>query len=141
MKKCPEDWSHRNAIDPDALKRLEGLLQATGALIVVSSVWRKRLDIPKIQTLLRRKGLGRDLSLRIIGATCDLQENRCRGKEIDTWLRLTGCTDFIILDDSLVELHTDRLVRVNGEVGLQDIDIAEALSLFRNPPTDHEARP
>lgn len=119
-------------LDPHALKRLERIMVETGCAVVLTSVWRKRETLSTTQLNFRKKGLPLELTQRFIGSTSVLHENRCRGREIDLWLKaLGGDPTFVILDDSSdMDPHMHRLVYVNGQVGLQDKDVEKVLELF-----------
>ncbi len=131
-------WAQRS-IDPDAVERLNVLVDATDARIVVSSTWRLMYALPRLELILRERGYhGRPL----LGATPDkhfmprvvdgrdrLQLHR--GDEIRAWLDVFGPADFVILDDdSDMEPHLDRLVQTDAEHGLTDADLARAMELL-----------
>ncbi|RYE85652.1 MAG: hypothetical protein EOO75_16720, partial [Myxococcales bacterium] len=44
-------------LDPEAVRRLERIRQATGCRVVVSSSWRHALPLAEIERLLRQHGL------------------------------------------------------------------------------------
>lgn len=124
-----------NQIDRDAIARLNRLVAATGAKIMISSSWRKLFDPPKLHRILSEHGLVAE----IVGETPDAfdeavrldmkteygedGERLCRGHEIDCWLRYTGtCVDrFMILDDGGdMAMHQNRLVQTDADEGLLD---------------------
>jgi hypothetical protein len=76
-------------LDPAAVGVLNGVLERTGARIVVSSTWRNPRSVTATRELLG--GLGRvQPANRIIGCTPDLQDadhlHLQRGHEIQAWL-------------------------------------------------------
>lgn len=46
----------RYTIDPVAVELLNGLIEETGAKVVVSSSWRKLFDVPELQAILVEQG-------------------------------------------------------------------------------------
>lgn len=131
-KDHPEGRDNK-AIDPGALARLEVLLQATDASVVVSSTWRMEWSLFKLQTHLFRKGMHEKHILRFIGATPKLAAKR--GREIDTWLKYAPPVEaFIILDDSSdMTPYMRRLIRVDNEYGLLDSHVQKAVAMLKDP--------
>lgn len=122
-------------LDPDALKRLGRLLEASGAYVVVSSVWRKNWTLLQLQNMLESRGLERQYALRLRGCTPEHQQIRDgktgRGWEIDTWLEVTPNANFVIIDDdSDMDPHMDRLVQTEPEWGLTDERVDQALRIL-----------
>ena len=121
-------------VDPDAIARLNRLVAATGAKIVVSSTWRKLFDPPELRRILEEHGLvaeiigetpdgHHDEELRASLRDNDLSPERMqRGFEIDYWLRQHPEVDrFVILDDgSDMAMHKNRLVQTDSDDGLCD---------------------
>jgi hypothetical protein len=123
-------------IDPEAVARLNRLVAATGAKIVVSSSWRKLIDPPELRRVLKSHGL----IAEIVGETPDgwddpelvaaygHPDRLFRGHEIDFWLKRHPEVDrFVILDDcSDMVMHKNRLVQTDVEEGLLDdhVDLA-----------------
>lgn len=126
-------------VDRAAVGRLNRLIAATGAKIVVSSSWRKLLDPEELRRVLVEHGLVGD----IVGETPDAQDEDdeaaildvhavldriTRGHEIDFWLRQHPEVDrFVILDDSAdMAMHKNRHVQTDAEEGLLDehVDLA-----------------
>lgn len=117
-------------LDPENVERLDRLIQLTGAVVVVSSTWRKTRPLGTITTLLEKAGLSSESASRFIGTTPELP-SAYRGAEIQEWLGNIPSENFVILDDdSDMKPYMNRLVKVDGEWGLQDHDVEEALSLF-----------
>ena len=123
-------------IDRDAVARLNRLVAATGAKIVVSSTWRKIFDPPELHRIFSEHGLVAE----IVGETPEghkepglpetygYPERMERGYEIDYWLRQHPEVErFVILDDgSDMAMHGKRLVQTDCEDGLCDehVDLA-----------------
>lgn len=121
------------SLNPAAVARLQRIVDATGAKIVLSSSWRYMYKPEKFMYLLRAHKFVGDL----IGAT-PLTENvpgrKCRGDEVAMWLKENSFLDikkFVILDDdeSFGDLE-HRLVRTKFEHGLTDSDAEAAIALF-----------
>jgi hypothetical protein len=134
-----------NQIDPDAVARLNRLVAATAAKIVVSSSWRKLFDPPELHRILS----GHGLLAEVIGETPDAWDEGVRtamktvyghvadwlfrGHEIDYWLRCTGrgVEKFVILDDCAdMAMHVSRLVQTDPEEGLLDDHVELALRVM-----------
>lgn len=79
----------RAALDEVAIRIIGGIARASGAVIVLSSTWRKHSDWQKY---------GPDLDLPIIDRTPTLSGNR--GPEIAVWLKLNHeVENYAIIDD------------------------------------------
>ena len=127
-------------IDRDAVARVNRLVAATAAKIVISSTWRKLFDPPELERILVEHGLVAE----IIGATPDGHDEPemsevfgplvriFRGHEIDFWLRKHPEVDrFVILDDgSDMEMHKNRLVQTDCEEGLLDEHVELAIRVM-----------
>ena len=121
------------SLDPEAVARLQRIVDATGAKIVLSSSWRYMYQPKKFMELLRAHGFVGDL----IGATPLSEEvpgRKCRGDEVAMWLKeysFLKIKKFVILDDD--EKFGDlehRLVRTSFECGLTDSNVESVISLF-----------
>jgi hypothetical protein len=120
-------------IDPEAVKRLSDIVDATGAKIVISSVWRYMHRPAEMWAILGHHGFRG----HVIGATRRSTESKARGKEIDAWLSESGSDRkdpvecFAILDDDAdMEPHMDRLVQTSWQSGLQDAQVKQAIKLL-----------
>lgn len=119
-------------IDPEPVARLNRVIEATGAQVVVSSSWRcfSDHDTPeKLEAILRAAGYEH----RIFDVTpqdfrCDWHDGDCsqghRGGEINQWLvehPHIRVTKFAIVDDSSdMGPLSDRLVQTTWAKGMQD---------------------
>ncbi len=127
-------------IDRAAVKRLNVIVRATGAKIVVSSTWRKLFDRDELQRILREHGMRAE----IVGETPEghkepglpeMYGNPARmerGYEIDYWLKQhPEVTGFVILDDgSDMAMHADRLVQTDCDDGLCDEHVEYAIRVL-----------
>ena len=110
-------------IDPRAVARLNALVRATGAAIVVSSSWRCHVPLARIARILGDHGFDGE----IIGATP--RRPSSRGAEIQAWLdeAADGPDAFVILDDvSDMGPLTPHLVLTSFDEGLLDAHVADA---------------
>lgn len=113
-------------IDPEAVTRLNQIVEATGAVVVVSSSWRFGTPLPTLDHYLTKRGfLG-----YIIGATPVLPSER--GDEIGLWLRAVPVVDkFVIIDDDAdMGNLMDHLIKTSWETGLQDEHVDMAIKIL-----------
>jgi hypothetical protein len=123
----------------DCVSALNRIIEQTGAVIVVSSTWRKckNPNSAMRETLMRWGVTG-----QVIGCTPVLERGAFsvqRGTEIQQWLDTsrTPVTSFVILDDDSDMAHLrHRLVRTSFKVGLTEADADQAIAILNAPPTD-----
>lgn len=116
-----------NMLDPECVRRLNGLLEKSRAQVVVSSSWRILHSVSEIEAALKTVGFVGS----IIGSTPKYLG--CRGAEIAKWLWVEGRaeSDIAILDDDSDMAHlTPFLVRTSWSIGLTDRDCERAMALF-----------
>jgi hypothetical protein len=116
----------REKLDKDAVARVQKIIDATGAKVVISSTWRILNSLESIKKILSDHGLRGD----VIGVTP--QQCLNRGSEIQEWLTEHAPIDsFVILDDDDDMAHLmDRLVDTSFETGLQDEHVEQAIQLL-----------
>lgn len=121
---------HIDELDPDAVARFDRFITKADAAIVISSTWRISFTITQLQLMLESKGLKNPY--RIIGTTTSLNGDKCRGQEIDLWLRnAPPIKSFVIIDDdSDMEPHMDRLVKTSFDFGFLEEHGKQALKLL-----------
>jgi hypothetical protein len=118
------------ALDPEAIERLNIITNLTGAKIVVSSTWRIDWEnnFPGLVALLQSHGITGE----IIGATTTRGSNR--GKQIQEWLdqHTGGVESFIILDDDSPRFPPleDKLIKTTFAHGLQDEHMWKAIEML-----------
>lgn len=133
-------YARENHIDPECIWRLNTLVTQTGSEIVISSSWRRLLDLDEVNRILGKHGLVRPA----IGATPDLvnelgwfgfhHDRKLAGSPCDRgweiWDWLFGCpevSEFVILDDcSDMALLKPAHVLVDDRYGLREHDIGSA---------------
>jgi hypothetical protein len=136
-------------LDPEAIQELNRIIEASGAIVVISSTWRHAHPATHISRMLRFRGFKGS----IIGSTPELppgvktpafekflEENpdhwtgnvNCRGNEIQAWLdAVPSVQSFVILDDSSDMAHLElRLVRTSLEIGLTAIEADRAIEIL-----------
>lgn len=117
--------------DEKAVARLQRLVEATDAKIVISSTWRLLHSLSDIRGLLNQHGFKGD----VIDKTPRIPDG-VRGGEIETWLSqrnsfLGDVDSFVILDDDDdMEPLMDKLVQTNFEFGLQDEHVEKAIEML-----------
>ncbi len=146
---APDNWRWAiRSIDPDAVLRLNRIVTATKARVVVSSTWRTMYALSKLERILRWHGFEHHL----MGATPDGWHMRAadgtgrhtrRGDEIMAWLDLFdeddwSGNDIVILDDdSDMEPLMSRLFKTQYDFGLRDEDVDTIIAMYN--PVDQVA--
>lgn len=138
------------ALDPACCALLRGVLDATGAGVVLSSSWRHVVTLDGMAGLLAQRGCP---GVRFIGATPEwvsrgetiVRGFESRGHEIRAWLsEHPECERFAIVDDDREARHASRrFVRTDPEVGLTPRDCARLVALLNalGRPTSVRPRP
>jgi hypothetical protein len=126
----------REMIDPEAVARLNKLIEETEAVVVVSSSWRKIFDVPTLQDLLDAKGFAG----KVIDVTPDLSgepiylpnQRRERGFEIARWVRDNAPDALFVVfdDDGDMTAVQERFIQTSWGLGLLDEHIARARELL-----------
>jgi hypothetical protein len=117
-------------LDPVCIERLNRIVEATGAKIVISSTWRILHTLEELKLWLKEKGFRGE----VIGSTPVLYMER--GVEIQTWLGAKGCdrSSFVIIDDDDDMAHLlHKLVRTNMDGGLLDHHVDQAIKILKEP--------
>lgn len=154
--KSPWDRRLASMLDPRACARLQHIVDATKASIVVSSSWRISSSVRRIKDALAQRGfkgrfIGRTPSCGWTGIHPKLQITTrnipWRGLEIETWLdenfrrRDLPNLRCIILDDSSdMGRLTPRLVSTTWAFGLLDEHVDVAIQRLQEPLGDLMAR-
>lgn len=130
----PVDW-----IDPACVARLDALCERTGAVIVLSSSWRRIFGVEHTFDVLRAAGLATVVidGTPMHGAT-EPGENVVneRWGEIRAWLDEHDThASWVILDDAeLADAPAERFVRTSIAVGLTDADVERAVAILGPAP-------
>jgi len=127
---------HEEAIselDPKAVARLKGLLDKTGAHIVLSTSWRMLYNFEDIKVYLREAGLLTSQVGRIIGATPRFYDEP-RGSEIKAWLDNTSeeVEAYVIFDDNPDMLPDQEpfFVKTSMKTGITGADVEKAQKIL-----------
>lgn len=114
-------------IDPAAVEILNRIIEASGAVVVISSAWRLIRTLEEIDRALKARGFKGE----IVGKTPS-DRDRCRGDEIRQYLDdLEACPVFAIIDDDTdMSTVADRHVKTEWETGLQTCHVEAVINLF-----------
>ena len=125
-------------VDDFLVARLKRIIDATGAKIVLSSTWRigwNREDESKNEPFFNQlRDKLKEYGMEIWDALpLPLQPNR--GLAIAEWFESHKDLDiesFIILDDWYdMGIYRDHLIWINGNIGLTDEDVVEAINYMK----------
>lgn len=114
-------------LDPDAVERVNRIIDATGAAVVVSSSWRKGRSRHDLLGLLVSAGFRHS----ILDKTPALGVRR--GLEIQDWMtaHAVHAQDIVILDDDADMEHLlPRLVQTSFDTGLTDEHADRAIRML-----------
>jgi hypothetical protein len=130
-----EEREAMEGLDPDAMARLNRIVDETKCLVVLSSTWRKDHSLTQLNRMFRLRGFKHTLfgTTPSIWLDGDDRGRKQRGGEIHWWLsQLDTMPVFAIVDDdSDMEPHMDRLVKTHYQYGLTD-EIADKLVQLLN---------
>jgi hypothetical protein len=102
---------------PECVEALNLITDRLNAKIVISSTWRSNRSLKRLQELFKNRGVTGE----VIDITPKLGGDR--GEEIQTWIDMNECDDFIIIDDEMKGIinhfprynyHTLRTNRYRG---------------------------
>ncbi len=117
-----------NQMSPAAVARLNQITDATGAVIVVSSVWRILPTFEQLQRILK--------AYKITGEVIDATpENVASGegsreKEILAWLDDNKADQFVIIDDEHMYKLKEHHVQTTMQSGLLDVHVGQAIEIL-----------
>jgi len=132
-----DDGPGFRGMSPECVKNLQTLIEKSGALVVMSSTWRKEpYGLDNTERVARRQGFKGPRWIDITPTLYQGFRELERGHEIQAWLdehlKKDEPSEFIIIDDDSDMVHLlPRLVQTdpyNG--GLTEAKVAEALKLF-----------
>lgn len=113
-------------LDPGPVERLNRIVAATGAVVVVSSTW--RLGTPWDQLVAAFRAAG--CTARLIDRTPDL-DARDRQREVMAWLAAQPAPParFVVIDDFFrMDALPGALVRTDKYTGLSERDVPTVLA-------------
>lgn len=127
-----EWWA--DGLDPEAMERLNRLVERTGAEIVVSSTWRLGGDVEWLQKILEMRGFRG----RVIGVTPRYGDGP-RSREIAAWVDRFGPKRYVVLDDDSDAEIPGKTVRTSFRCGLTDEDVDKAVGILGEKKAPHSA--
>lgn len=141
-------------IDPDAVKRLNSIIERTGAKVVVSSTWRHGRTVESLTSILNNRGFKGE----VIDVTPHLGGvdgyTVPRGCEIEFWLEKKGfrrinwsieklrkaqekseVKTYVILDDDTDMLYSqsEHFVNTSWKYGITDGDVEKCVNILNSP--------
>jgi hypothetical protein len=125
-----------SSLDAAAVERLNGILTATGAKLVLSSSWRYlilggSMTVEGFEYLLRTHGVTKGC---LIDHTCADEATAGRGRQILRWLEEHGAVEaWAVVDDLAIDdLGAERWrhVRTDARVGLSAADAATIVRIL-----------
>ena len=135
-------------IDRDKIRRLNEIVKATGAEVVISSAWRYMIldgamTVDGFRYMLTTHGLAS--FVKVVGHTKSDEQIPERGDQIADYLQTFGSRRYVVLDDgsdtsadgarsmsqSLTCRHSVRWLKVDGSVGLTDSDVISAVAILQ----------
>lgn len=132
----PENDRFGTVFDPDCIKALEKIIDATGAEIVISSSWKVHMSYGQILEMWKE----RNLPGFVTDATPTCSSRR--GEEIAAWLDIftknSGGEEYayVILDDlcedNFNEDQIPHLVQIDDYEGLTDYAADKAIEVLEN---------
>jgi hypothetical protein len=132
-----ELWS-ADDLFPKLVEKLNKIIEQTGALVVISSSWRRVYPPSNIAKMLEKQGF----KGKVIGKTPVIFSSyggpwKDRGDEIKEWLDANdGVDSFVILDDidfEGIEKHFPKqFIRTDCDVGLTDDNVQKAVQILMN---------
>lgn len=144
-KDTKEMISWHTGIDPKHVTRLNEIMRATAAKVVISTSWRGYYTLDEIKEFLMAAGF--KYVDDVIGATLSVNElheqgfvkrrkkfsssENERSSEIEHWvsLNIEEGQNFVILDDLRTELSANQVLTLES-VGLTDDDVKKAISIL-----------
>lgn len=119
--------------EDDLVENFRTILDATGALVVISSSWRRHMRDPQLWVDVFKRW--HDLDMVVLGITSleHTSHLNMRGDRIQLWLdKNPEVTNYVILDDSYDMLGSQlpNFVRTNMDLGLTKGDAQMAINIL-----------
>lgn len=121
---------YESMLDPHAIKRLNEIIERTGAYLVLSSTWRLRFRSKYARTDIQEFFSKAGIKGTFLGRTTT-KWDRFRGNQIQQWLddQRGEPESFIILDDDSDMVHlSQHLVHCKNQHGLTDEVVEKAIT-------------
>lgn len=123
----------KNQLEPELVKHLEEIIDATNASIIVSSAWRV-FKMGDLYDQLNKFGF--KYCDRIIARTRRSVRNKERGLEILDKVNEMGLQSWITLEDEPLHMYQylpdNRIIKTHGDVGLIPELVQEAISALNS---------
>lgn len=149
LRSSTNKWS--SMLDTSAVQRLDRIIRATDAYVVLSSSWRYIFSsaerLAELQGLLAEKGFSGTIIDRTLlksemhddllyslltQFSLDSAQGAARGLEIAAWIRKHALDSFVILDDDNdFPNYKDHLVKTTWEKGLEDHHAQAAIEILQ----------
>lgn len=114
-----------SSIDPKAVLLLNNLISKTEAKLVISSSWRGDVNL---QTIFELAGI-----VELIYGETNRLYNKCRGAEIEAWLKKEeDLCRYIIIDNNndILRTQLNNFVHTNWKVGLTEEYINKIIKIL-----------
>lgn len=120
-------------LDPEALRRIDVLVNETSGELVLTSYW--RLDLEGTRKRLEHSGLRTKINYSLPVSPLESEPGWSRGRLISEFLNLkkNECERYIILDDTDDELSShgkERFIKINPVTGITEENINKAIKLL-----------
>lgn len=136
---------HQPRLQPECVARLARLIEETGAVVVVSSVWRLSDGFAQLCGYLTTMGVSADAIIdrtpelghisKIYDGGAVMTRTASRGEEIQAWLTEHDVHSFVILDDDTdMGTLSGHLVQTSSREGLTDAHIEQAKGMLSRTP-------
>lgn len=123
----PESYPLREkSLDPLAIQHLNSLLQETGAKVVLSTNWARKIPVQHIVALLECRGFEGE----VFGRTPRKMSLYSKGGEIALWLDQNRTHSFVILEDEHMDRYQNRTVHIDWREGLTAEHVQKAKEIL-----------
>jgi hypothetical protein len=129
-------------LTPKYIGRLNDIIAATGAKVVISSSWRIQYTYTQIEAMLKQQGFVGE----VIGETPQFNRTpdgvvQDRGDEIKFWVNANDDIDaFVILDDidfdGIINYYYPQFVHIKKSTGLLPKHVEKAIKILNTDVTD-----
>jgi HAD domain in Swiss Army Knife RNA repair proteins len=125
---------------PECVAALNRIVASTGALVVVTSAWRRGRSLAELRWLLKAW----DVKATVIGKTPYL-DGKSKSDEIEFWLkansdRFPSVESIAILDDANMNGLSEFLVKTEFCPGLTEADADRAIAMLQGDAANDKGR-
>ena len=129
--------SDQDSLNREMIERVNHIIDATGAKVIVSSDWRHGRGVDRLQNLLDFLGFrGTVVDRTISDSDPNLSEEEkiiadsCRADQIAHAIIKHNIKQFVIIDDIHPGGLDDHLVLTNSYVGITDQDVIKSIEIL-----------